>query len=120
MVSLKQANPEQRAAVVAYLSSEYMRLLPGLCNKSFSGNLLPGMQKGQASTMAALSAERQKLIKANQLDEAGVLFRSNARAALNSSGNTLLAQGFSNAEIRKQMLSNASTVSQVEAIGGTF
>ena len=29
MVSLKQANPEQRAAVVAYLSSEYMTL-PGL------------------------------------------------------------------------------------------
>ena len=76
MVSLKQANAEQRAAVVAYLSSEYMQSFQGY-NKSFLGKyLFPGMQKGQASTMAALSAERQKLIKANQLDEAGVLFRA--------------------------------------------
>jgi archaellum component FlaC len=70
MVSLKQANAEQRAAVVAYLSSEYMRPFQGM-NKSFLGKyLFPGMQKGQASTLAALSAERQKLLKANRLDEA--------------------------------------------------
>ena len=119
MVSLKQANPEQRAAVVAYLSSEYMRPYQGY-NKSFLGKyLFPGMQKGQASTMAALSAERQKLIKANQLDEAGVLFRSNVTAeGAQQFRNTLLAQGFSNAEIRSKMLENASTVAQVEAIGG--
>ena len=118
MVSLKQANPEQRAAVVAYLSSEYMRPYQGY-NKSFLGKyLFPGMQKGQASTMAALSAERQKLIKANQLDEAGVLFRSNVTAeGAQQYRNTLLAQGFSNAQVRAKMMENASTVAQVEAIG---
>jgi hypothetical protein len=118
MVSLKQANPEQRAAVVAYLSSEYMRPYQGY-NKSFLGKyLFPGMQKGQASTMAALSAERQKLIKANQLDEAGVLFRSNVTAeGAQQFRNTLLAQGFSNAQVRAKMMENASTVAQVEAIG---
>ena len=118
MVSLKQANAEQRAAVVAYLSSEYMQSFQGY-NKSFLGKyLFPGMQKGQASTMAALSAERQKLIKANQLDEAGVLFRNNVTAeGAQQFRNTLLAQGFSNAEIRQKMLENASTVAQVEAIG---
>ena len=118
MVSLKQANTEQRAAVVAYLSSEYMRPFQGY-NKSFLGKyLFPGMQKGQSSTMAALSAERQKLIKANQLDEAGVLFRNNVTAeGAQQYRNTLLAQGFSNAEIRQKMLENASSVAQVEAIG---
>ena len=118
MVSLKQANAEQRAAVVAYLSSEFMQPFQGY-NKSFLGKyLFPGMQKGQASTMAALSAERQKLIKANQLDEAGVLFRNNVTAeGAQQFRNTLLAQGFSNAEIRQKMLENASTVAQVEAIG---
>ena len=118
MVSLKQANPEQRAAVVAYLTSEYMRPYQGY-NKSFLGKyLFPGMQKGQASTMAALSAERQKLIKANQLDEAGVLFRNNVTAeGAQQYRNTLLAQGFSNAEIRQKMLENASSIEQVKAIG---
>ena len=118
MVSLKQANPEQRAAVVAYLSSEYMRPYQGY-NKSFLGKyLFPGMQKGQTSTMAALSAERQKLIKANQLDEAGVLFRSNVTAeGAQQFRNTLLAQGFSNAQVRSKMLENASTTAQVNAIG---
>ena len=118
MVSLKQATTEERAAVVAYLSSEYMRPFQGY-NKSFLGKyLFPGMQKGQASTMAALSAERNKLIKANQLDEAGVLFRSNVTAeGAQQFRNTLLAQGFSNAEIRQKMLENASTVAQVNAIG---
>ena len=118
MVSLKQSNPEQRAAVVAYLSSEYMRSFQGY-NKSFLGKyLFPGMQKGQASTMAALSAERQKLIKANQLDEAGVLFRNNVTAeGAQQYRNTLLAQGFSNAQVRAKMMENASTVAQVEAIG---
>lgn len=118
MVSLKQANAEQRAAVVAYLSSEYMQPFQGM-NKSFLGKyLFPGMQKGQASTMAALSAERQKLIKANQLDEAGVAFRSNVTSeGAQQYRNTLLAQGYTNAEIRAQMLSNANTVAEVEAIG---
>lgn len=118
MVSLKQANAEQRAAVVAYLASEYMQPFQGY-NKSFLGKyLFPGMQKGQASTMAALSAERQKLIKANQLDEAGVTFRSNVTAeGAQQYRNTLLAQGFSNAEIRQKMLENANTVAEVEAIG---
>ena len=118
MVSLKQANPEQRAAVVAYLSSEYMRPFQGY-NKSFLGKyLFPGMQKGQTSTMAALSAERQKLIKANQLDEAGVLFRNNVTPeGAQQYRNTLLAQGFSNAEIRQKMLENASSIEQVKAIG---
>ena len=118
MVSLKSANAEQRAAVVAYLSSEYMRPYQGM-NKSFLGKyMFPSMQKGQASTLAALSAERQKLIKANQLDEAGVLFRSNVTAeGAQQYRNTLLAQGFSNAEVRAQMLSNANTVAEVEAIG---
>ena len=118
MVSLKQANAEQRAAVVAYLSSEYMQPFQGM-NKSFLGKyLFPGMQKGQASTMAALSAERQKIIKANQLDEAGVLFRNNVTAeGAQQFRDTLLAQGYTNAEIRAQMLSNANTVAEVEAIG---
>jgi hypothetical protein len=118
MVSLKQANPEQRAAVVAYLSSEYMRPFQGM-NKSFLGKyLFPGMRQSQAATMAALSAERQKLIRANRLDEAGVLFRNNVTAeGAQQFRNTLLAEGFSNAEIRQKMLSNASTVDQVRAIG---
>ena len=118
MVSLKQANAEERAAVVAYLSSEYMRPFQGM-NKSFLGKyLFPSMQQGQSATMAALSAERQKLIKANQLDEAGVLFRNNVTAeGAQQFRNTLLAQGFSNAQIRAKMLENASTVAQVEAIG---
>ena len=65
--------------------------------------MFPSMQKGQASTMAALSAERQKLIKANQLDEAGVQFRNNVTAeGAQQFRNTLIAQGFSNAEIRQQ------------------
>ena len=79
MVSLKQANAEERAAVVAYLSSEYMRPFQGYEQIFLGKYLFPGMQKGQASTMAALSAERQKLIKANQLDEAGVFFRNNVK-----------------------------------------
>ena len=70
MVSLKEANAEQRAAVVAYLSSEYMRPFQGM-NKSFLGKyLFPGMQQGQTATVAALSAERQNLLAANRLDEA--------------------------------------------------
>ena len=88
-------------------------------NKSFLGKyLFPGMRKGQTATMAALSAERNKLIKANQLDEAGVLFRSNVTAeGAQQFRNTLLAQGFSNAEIRQKMLENASSIEQVKAIG---
>ena len=118
MVSLKQASPEERAAVVAYLSSEYMRPFQGY-NKSFLGKyLFPSMQKGQTATMAALSAERQKLIKANQLDEAGVLFRSNVTAeGAQQFRDTLLAQGYTNAEIRSHLMSNASSVAEVEAIG---
>ena len=66
MVSLNQANTEERAAVVAYLSSEYMRPYQQEQNRSLVSTMFPGMQKGQASTMAALSAERNKLIKKNQ------------------------------------------------------
>ena len=118
MVSLKSANAEQRAAVVAYLSSEYMRPYQGM-NKSFLGKyMFPSMQKGQASTLAALSAERQKLIKANQEDEAGVIFRNNPTAAgAQQYRETLTALGYSNKEIRAKMLSGANTVADVEAIG---
>jgi hypothetical protein len=118
MVSLKSANAEQRAAVVAYLSSEYMRPYQGM-NKSFLGKyMFPSMQKGQASTLAALSAERQKLIKANQEDEAGVIFRNNPTAAgAQQYRETLTALGYTNQEIRAKMLSGANTVADVEAIG---
>ena len=88
-------------------------------NKSFLGKyLFPGMQKGQASTMAALSAERNKLIKANQLDEAGVLFRNNVTAeGAQQFRNTLIAQGLATLRSVQKMLENASSVAQVEAIG---
>ena len=118
MVSLKSANAEQRAAVVAYLSSEYMRPYQGM-NKSFLGKyMFPSMQKGQASTLASLSAERQKLIKANQEDEAGVIFRNNPTAeGAQQYRETLTALGYSNKEIRAKMLGGANTVADVEAIG---
>ena len=118
MVSLKQAGPEDRAGVVAYLTSQYLKPYQGM-NRSFLAKyMFPGMRKGQTSTMAALSAERQKLIKANQLDEAGVLFRNNVTSeGAQQFRNTLLAQGFSNAQIRAKMLENASSVAQVKAIG---
>jgi hypothetical protein len=118
MVSLKSANPEQRAGVVAYLTSEYMQPYQGM-NKSFLGkHMFPSMQKGQASALASLSAERQKLIKANQEDEAGVLFRSDPTSAgAQQYRSTLTALGYSNKEIRAKMLDNANTVAEVEAIG---
>jgi len=118
MVSLKSANAEQRAAVVAYLSSEYMQPYQGM-NKSFLAKyMFPSMQKGQASTLAALSAERQKLIKANQEDEAGVIFRNNPTAeGAQQYRETLTALGYTNQEIRAKMLSGANTVADVEAIG---
>ena len=65
-----------------------------------------------------MSAERQKLIKANQEDEAGVIFRNNPTAeGAQQYRETLTALGYSNKEIRAKMLGGANTVADVEVIG---
>ena len=107
-----------RQAVAARMASNYMTPYQGL-NKSFLGKyLFPSMQQGMASTIAGYAAENAKKLKANRLDEAGVLFRDDPSAAgAQQYRETLTSLGYSNKEIRGFMLGNASTVAEVEAIG---
>ena len=107
-----------RQAVAAKMASNYMTPYQGM-NKSFLGKyLFPSMQQGMSSTIAGYAAENAKKLKANRLDEAGVLFRNDPSAAgAQQFRDTLTSLGYSNKEIRGFMLGNASTVAEVEAIG---
>ena len=121
MVSLKSAeSPEERAAVAAYLSSEYMKPYQGM-NKNFLAKyMFPGMVKGQTATMASISAERQKVIEANQKDEAkqGLLHSADKGPAMQQYRDTRRAQGATESVIRSEMAEIAgqfSTQAQLDS-----
>ena len=107
-----------RQAVAAKMASQYMTPYQGM-NKSFLGKyLFPTMQQGMSSTIAGYAAENAKKLKANRLDEAGVLFRGDpSSAGAQQYRDTLTSLGYSNKEIRGFMLGNANTVADLEAIG---
>ena len=110
MISLKSANsPEERAAVAAYLSSEYMQPYQGM-NKNFLAKyMFPGMIKGQTATMASISSQRQKVIEANQKDEAAqaLLHSADKGPAMLQYRDTRRAQNATDSVIRAEMVAIA-------------
>jgi hypothetical protein len=110
MVTLMSATAEERSAVVAYLSSEYMQPFQGM-NKSFLGKyLFPGMQKGQTAVLASITAERNKTIKANQLDEAktNLLSATDKGPAMLQYRDMRIGQNATDSQIRSELVAISS------------
>ena len=102
-----------RQAVVAKMASNYMSPYKGL-NKSFLAKyMFPGMRKGMAATTAKYAAKSAELVKANRLDAAKQAFftSSDKGAAMQNFRAELTAMGYSEAEIRGEMVKIAGTFS---------
>ena len=98
-----------RQAIIAKMSTSYLKPYAGL-NKSFLGKyLFPGMRQGMVSASRSSAAANAKRIKANRIDAAQTQFLSAADVgeSMQNFRRELTAMGHTEADIRSKMVEMA-------------